>query len=63
MEKHVDIYQASQEEEIDFLTTASDNRDTPSQLSPFNMTGGFDDSASQSDIDTLDDDPTYTLGK
>ncbi|WAR03559.1 TDIF1-like protein [Mya arenaria] len=62
--KNINVIHVPQEEdEMDFLATGSDNRDTPSQLSPFNMTGGFDDATSQSDLDTLDDDPTFTLSK
>ncbi|XP_050409021.1 serine/arginine repetitive matrix protein 1 [Patella vulgata] len=45
--------------EMEFLSGAGIGG---SNMSPFNLTGGFDDngSPSQSDIDNLDDDPTYT---
>ena len=55
------------DEDLDFLTSGGDTDDPASRLSPFNLTGGFDDTASQSDIDTLDDetsiDPSFTIVK
>ncbi|KAL4223882.1 Deoxynucleotidyltransferase terminal-interacting protein 1 [Mactra antiquata] len=50
------------EEELDFLSNTG-NSNTPTQMSPFNMTGGFDDSVSQSDLDNMDDDPPFQINK
>ncbi|XP_060571095.1 uncharacterized protein LOC132729346 isoform X2 [Ruditapes philippinarum] len=49
------------DKDLEFLSNTG-NSNTPSQMSPFNMTGGFDDTASQSDLDTLDDD-SFSLVK
>ena len=56
------IQASATDEDLEFLSNTG-NSNTPSQMSPFNMTGGFDDTASQSDLDTLDDDSSFSLVK
>lgn len=60
---NLEVIEASAtDEDLEFLSNTG-NSNTPSQMSPFNMTGGFDDTASQSDLDTLDDDTGFSLVK
>lgn len=42
------------DDELDFLNNTG-NSNTPSQMSPFTVTGGFDDNTSQSETDLLDE--------